>query len=191
MYRRLWIPAVLLLLGLTSGGVAAQDASPAADAFVTPDPADCTAAPRTVDELRAYLEMPAGTPAAAGTAVPAGEPADADTAAAASDVVNEYFACINANAFLRSYGLYTDSFLQSSIAGQDLNPDALSLFATPIAPQDEDERVSIAIGDVSVLDDGRASVAVVSRSPLGDNTESTTTFILVEQDGRWLIDGMS
>lgn len=191
MYRRLWIPAVLVLLGLTSGGAVAQEASPAADAFVTPDPADCTVEPRTVEELRAYLEMPAGTPAAAGTAVPAGEPADADTAVAASAVVNEYYACINANAFLRSYGLYTDSFLQSSIAGQDLNPDALSLFATPIAPQDEDERISIAIDDATVLDDGRISVAVVSRSPLGDNTESTTTFILVEQDGRWLIDGMS
>jgi hypothetical protein len=191
MDRRLWILAVAVLMGLASRGVAAQEASPPADAFVTPDPASCTVAPRTVEELRAYLAMPAAsTPAAAGTAAPAGEPADAETAAAATAVIDEFYACINANAFLRSYGLYTDAFLQSSIAGQDLNPDALALFATPIAPQAEDERVSIAIGDVTVLADGRVSVAVVSRTPLGDNTESTTTYILAEQDDRWLIDGM-
>jgi hypothetical protein len=190
MYRRLWILAVMVLLGLASGGVAAQDASPAADDFVTPDPADCTAEPRTVDELRAYLATPAAsTPAAATSAE--GEPADDETVAAVTAVVDEFYACINANAFLRSYALYTDSFLASSIAGADLNPDALDLFATPIAPQAENERVSIAIVDVTALDDGRVRVAVVSRSPLGDNVESTATYILVEHEGRWLIDGMS
>ena len=188
MYRRLWILAVLVLLGLSSGGVAAQEASPAPDDFVTPDPADCTVEPRTVDELRAYLEMPAPSTPVAATAVPEGEPADDETAAAATSIINEFYACINANAFLRSYGLYSDAFLESSIAGQDLNPDALELFATPIAPQAEGKRVSIAVGDIEVLEDGRVSVAVVSRTPLGDNVESTTTFILVEQEGRWLID---
>jgi hypothetical protein len=191
MYRRLWIPAVLLLLGLTSGGVAAQEASPAADAFITPDPAECTVEPLTIAELRAALDLaPAGTPAAT-PSVPEGEPADADTTAAATAVVNELYACINANAFLRMFALYSEPWLISSAAGQDMNPDALSIFATPIAPQDEDERISFAVSDVTVLDDGRVRVALVTRGPFADSPESSSTVILIEQDGRWLIDGMS
>jgi hypothetical protein len=190
MHRRLWIFAAALLMGFASGGVAAQDASPAADDFVTPDPAACQVAPRSVDELVAFLATPAaGTPAAE-TAAPAGEPADADTVAAVTDTVNELYACYNANAFLRVYGLYTDGFLARSLAGADINPDALSLFATPIAPEDPADRISVAVRDVQMLPDGRVSVRVVDRTPLANNAENTTIYLFVERDGRWLIDDM-
>ena len=190
MYRRLWIFAVLMLLGLASGSaVAAQDASPAASDFVTPDPTECVAEPRSVEELRAFLES-----ATAATAIPAtpsatdGEPADPETVEAVSAVTREVYACLNANAFLRMFALYSDHYVARSLVEGDLNPDALSLFATPIAPQDADERTSMAIRDVQVLPDGRVSVLVIDRNPLGGDTESPTTYIFVEQDGRWLVD---
>lgn len=188
MYRRLWIPVVLLLLGLASGGVAAQEASPAADAFVTPDPAECMVAPRSVDELRAYLDTATAAAPAATPTVAGGEPADAGTTAAVTAVVNELYACVNANAFLRMFALYSDDYVARSLVAGDVNPEALSLFATPIAPQDADERVSIAIRDVTVLPDGRVSVLVIDRTPLADNAESPTIYIFVERDGRWLVD---
>lgn len=191
MYRRLWILAVAMLMGLASGTVAAQDASPAANDFVTPDPAECTVQPRTVDELRAYLDnatvataMPA-TPAATG-----GEPADPETVEAVSAVTREVYACLNANAFLRMFALYSDAYVARSLVAEDVNPEALSLFATPIAPQDADARTSMAIRDVMVLPDGRVSVLVIDRNPLGGNTETPTTYIFVEHDGRWLVDDL-
>jgi hypothetical protein len=189
MYRRLWILAVAMVMGLTWGGVAAQDASPAAGDFVTPDPAACTVAPRTVDELRAFIadatavtSLPA-TPVATG-----GEPADAETAASVSAVTHEIYSCLNANAFLRMFTLYSDAYIARSLVTEDVNPDALELFATPIAPQDADERTSIAIREVAVLPDGRVSVLVTERNPLAGNAESSTIYIFVDQDGRWLVD---
>lgn len=188
MYRRLWILAVLLLLGLSSGGVAAQEASPAAADFVTPDPAGCQVKPRTVDELRAYVTAAtAATPAATPDATE-GEPADAATVDAVTTVTREIYACLNANAFLRMFALYSDGYLSRSLATEDINPDALVYFATPIAPQDADARYSMAIRDVRVLADGRVSVLVVDRTPLGDNKENTTIYIFVEHDGGWLVD---
>jgi hypothetical protein len=188
MHRRFWILAVLLLMGLAPRGAAAQDATPS-DAFVTPDPAECQVAPRTVDELGAFLATPsAGAAVASPEALPAGEPADDATTAAVTATIREITACANANAFLRMFALYSDAYLARSMASEDLNPDALALFATPIAPQAADARISIAIEAITTLPDGRASVVVTSRSPLGGNTESTSTYVLVKQDGRWLVD---
>jgi hypothetical protein len=178
MHRRFWILAVLLLMGLAPRGAAAQEATPS-DAFVTPDPAECQVAPRTVDELGAF---------ASPEALPAGEPADDATTAEVTATIREITACANANAFLRMFALYSDAYLARSMASEDLNPDALALFATPIAPQAADARISIAIEAITTLPDGRASVVVTSRSPLGGNTESTSTYVLVKQDGRWLVD---
>ncbi len=191
MYRRLWILAVAMLMGLASGGVAAQDASPAANDFVTPDPAECVVEPRTVDELRAFMDDATEDTAMRATpTVTGGEPADPATVEAVTAVTREVYACLNANAFLRVFALYSDAYIAHSLVAEDLNPDALSLFATPIAPQEADARTSMAIRDVMVLPDGRVSVLVIDRNPLGGNTESPTTYIFVEQDGRWLVDDL-
>lgn len=189
MYRRLWILAVAVLMSLAAGGVAAQDASPTANDFVTPDPAECMAAPRSIDELRAYLDAdPAATPPPATPAATGSELADPDTVEAVTAVTREVYACLNANAFLRMFALYTDAYVARSLIAEDVNPEALSLFATPIAPQDADARTSIAIRDVMALPDGRVSVLVIARSPLGGDTESSSRYIFVEHDGRWLVD---
>jgi hypothetical protein len=191
MYRRLWIFAVVALVGLSSGGVAAQDASPAAADFVTPDPAECQVPPRTVDELVQFLATPAaGEPAAATPdALPTGgEPADPDTVAAVNGVTQEIYACINANAFLRVFALYTDAYISRSLVDEDVNPEALGLFATPIAPQAADERTSIAVSRVELLPDGRVGALVTSRDPLGDGADSPSYYIFTETNGRWLVD---
>lgn len=189
MDRRFWILAVAVLMGLASGDVAAQDASPAADDFVTPDPAECTVAPRSVAELRDFIAAAGGATPAPASPVPAGgEPADAETTAAVSAVTHEIYACTNANAFLRMFALYTDTWVARSLVSEDVNPEALDLFATPVAPEDADDRTSFVIREVTLLPDGRVSVLVVSRSPLAGNTETSTVYIFADQDGRWLVD---
>src|SRR5690554_3810974 len=90
MDRRFWILAVAVLLKLASGDVAAQAASPAASDFVTPDPADCTVAPRSVAELHDFIAAAGGATPAPASPIPAGgEPADAETTAAVSAVTHE------------------------------------------------------------------------------------------------------
>lgn len=105
----------LLAALLLAGGAAAQEATPVASPTAV-DPAACTVAPRSEEELRTLI--PAGfriavgaitdTPAAGDGATPAaddatpaatppaGEPADAATVAAVTDVVGQYAACLSA-----------------------------------------------------------------------------------------------
>jgi len=188
--RRLWILALVLLLGLATRGATAQEATPT-DAFVTPDPAACQVEPRTVDELRAFIATAeAATIAATPEALPAGEPADDATVAAVTATLHEVTACENANAFLQVFALYTDDYLLRQMATQDVNPDALILFELPIDPQEPEYRISIAITDITVLPDGRANAAVSISipNPLGGTIDSTMNYLLVEQDGQWLVD---
>lgn len=189
MRRALALFAVLLL-SLLPAATLARQATPAADGFVTPDPAACQVAPRDVAELQAWVATPAAAaPAAAGTpALPVGEPADAATVAAITATAEELYACYNANAFLQVYALYTDRYLAASLAQEDINPEALTLFATPIAPQDADARFAIQVRDVETLPDGRVGAWIDSRNPLGGNVESAAYYVFVEEDGAWRVD---
>jgi hypothetical protein len=189
MIRLLSAVGFLLILGLVPSAAGAQEATPVAG-FTTPDPAECTVAPRTVDELKAYLANP-GTPAAtpdpATFTVPTGDPASDEQVAGVTATINELNACVNANAFLRMFALYSDGYLARSITGEDLNPDALAYFATPVAPQAADKRMSYQVQDIMVLDDGRIGAVIVTFSPYG-GTYTSEWMAFVEQDGRYLMD---
>lgn len=190
MFRRSCVVVILVLLGFMSGTVAAQEATPTGE-FITPDPAECTVQPRTVDELMRFLATPAGAAQATpDILLSEGEPADAEVAAEVTATTRELYACYNANAFLQVFALFTDDYLARSMSSEGIAPEAIGLFATPIAAQAADERISIAVRDVQLLPDGRVGATVISRSPLGDGAESPSTYIFVERDGRWLVDDM-
>src|SRR5215210_4184731 len=104
------LAAVLLIVTVDPGIVAAQDGTPAASPValpVNPDPAACTVEPLTVDELLTRMgdtPLPAtpgsmgagGTPLpAAPFALPAGEPADPATVTAITTTLYDAFACRN------------------------------------------------------------------------------------------------
>ena len=84
------VALLVVVLVLATGGIdaAAQEATPA-PYLVAPDPAECTVAPRPIEDVVAVVGTPATgatTPAAASPApfvVPPGDPADPQTATSA------------------------------------------------------------------------------------------------------------
>lgn len=190
MIRLFCAVTFLLVMGLAPSVAGAQEATPVAG-FVTPDPAECTVAPRTIDDLKRYIATPTAadaTPDPATFQVPDGEPANDAQIAGVTATVNEVNACANANAFLRMFALYSDGYLARSIPAEDLNPDALVYLATPIAPQEPNVRFSYDVRDIVVLDDGRIGALVTTFSPYGGGSYSTAWMAFIEQDGRYLVD---
>lgn len=185
--------AFLLLAGFVPMAAAAQESSPVDD-FVSPDPAACRVTPRTLDDLRGFLPSPAdeGTPSAIAAppspVPPEGVPADPEIVEAITAVTYELYACLNANDFLRVFALYTDGYMTRSFVSEDIAPEAIDLFGTPIPAEPADKRTSVAVRDVQVLDDGRIGALVVSRSPYADGADVPTYYIFVEQEGRYLVD---
>jgi hypothetical protein len=187
----------LVLTGLVSPGAVAQDATPAVE-LVTPDPADCRVEPRTVENLMAFVATPqsglaspasrAATPDAA--VVPEGSPADAATVAGVTATARELYACYNANAFLRVFALFTDSYMARSFVAEGITAEAVKLLGTSIPPQAKDDWMSVGVQDVRVRSDGRIGAFLVSRNPMGGDTTSTDYYIFVERDGRYLIDAV-
>lgn len=195
--RRTLVPVfwLLLLAGLAPLAADAQEATPASD-FVTPDPESCQIRPRTIENLATFLATPsAGTASPSITSAtpqvptaPDGMPADQDVVEGVTVTVYELYACYNANDFLRVFAFFTDGYMARSFASEDISPEAIGLFATPIPSQAADERISILIQDVQVLVDGRIGANVITHSPLGDGADSPSYYIFVEQDGRYLVD---
>jgi hypothetical protein len=168
----------------TSPETEAAAPAPAAPDFITADPAACTVTPRTPEEMAALAASPnqAGAQslqtavATPGLALPAGPPADAATVAAVVDTFRQFSACLNAGQPLAAYALWTDDALrQSVIAAPTGTP-------TPVPAA---ERAAFRVGPVRALADGRVAAVVERRFPL---FADATAYILVPQDGRYLID---
>lgn len=192
----------VVMSGLTGAGaitaVAAQEASPAADA--TAD-AQCTVAPRPVDELAVLWFGPEGAPLAtpigqhpvsSAAELPQGKPADEQTTAAVSATLHEVFACFDAGQYARAFALTTDN------AAKQFGPDVsdpsedspeevralleAQLAGTPIAGEGAGQQMAISEArDARVLDDGRVGAIF--------EAEGEATFALfVKQGDRWLLD---
>src|SRR5688572_15361300 len=89
--------AVLAIIALDPGLTLAQEGTPTVD-FVTPDPAECQIALRSIDSIVTTLATPiAGTPATAkpGGDEATGQPADAETVAAVTALARDATACGN------------------------------------------------------------------------------------------------
>ena len=192
--RHMFVPLfwLVLLAGLAPTAASAQEATPASD-FVTPDPEACQIEPRTIENLASFLATPSASPAVDAATpqvpdAPDGVPADVDVVEGITATAYELYACYNANDFLRVFAFFTDGYMTRSFASEDIAPDAIGLFATPIPAQAADERFSISVQDVQVLVDGRIGANVITHSPLGDGADTPTYYIFVEQDGRYLVD---
>ncbi|MDQ2654240.1 MAG: hypothetical protein M3Z20_14500 [Chloroflexota bacterium] len=156
----------------------------------TPDPAACVTEPLTVDDVTAVLAAPPATPAGATpeAVVEQGMPADAETADAVKATLLQVFACANAGDPLRFASLYTDQFLRDFFGGV---PQADLEAFLGMAPQPlpaEQRRIIRGIGEVEMLPDGRARVAIILDEPDDPRTEEPDTVILRQVDGRWLVD---
>jgi hypothetical protein len=159
--------------------------TPAGGDFITPDSAECTATPRTLDALQALVATPeqAATDALLaamaipGVDVPAGQPADAATVEAIRATYRQMIACFNAGNDLAAYALWTDNALRQ-VWVPALSSDA----PTPLA---EGDRIALRITQVQLLPDGQV-IAVWDRQ--GPSPSVTAVQRLVRQNEQYLVD---
>ena len=180
--------ALLAIVALAPGTTLAQVGTPSPD-FVTPDPAECQIAPRSIESIVAALATSDnGTPTAVlpdGDAA-AGQPADAETAAAVTALAREAAACGNAGDYRRVFALYTDNGLRVFAAdrGMAVEQMAGALAVTPV-PLPEESWQGVRVRDVRIQSDGRVTAFIDFRSPEGNGT----VFVhLVQQGDRYLVD---
>lgn len=187
----------LLTLGV-GNSAAAQDTTALP---VTPDPAECTAEPVTLDELLALTgatpipgtpsggmeEETAATPEA--FALPEGEPADDETVAAVTDTLRETLACINTGNFLTSYAFFSDDFKRRDLEEFPITEADVPFFAaTPEALPAEMHASLLAVREARVLEDGRVGALVETIFPDEAPGPQVDFIIFVQEDGRWLLD---
>src|SRR5690606_16748616 len=110
--------AALTFALLLPGPIAAQESTPATGEFVTPDPAECTVEPRSMESLLAISATPGvGTPpvrmqtdpANPTLNIPNGEPADSATVETVTDTIHEMVACENAGDLRRAHAFVSDN----------------------------------------------------------------------------------
>src|SRR3954454_21100077 len=162
---------------------------------LTPDPTTCTVEPRSIESIIDVVGTPVpgavqaeATPTAA-MDVPEGTKADDATSEAVTGTIVQLFACTNAGDFMRVYAYFTDGFLQQFFAGTPLSDDVIAFITATPQPLPEDQlRVIVSIGDVRMLDDGRAAVEVVVEEPGEPRREKDSDVVLVKSGDTWLID---
>lgn len=187
---------LLILAGMLAAATAsatAQVATPSSDGFVTPDPAECTIEPRSLESILAISGTPPPdlrTPvsiATPGLQVPAeGDPADPATVAAVTATIHGLVACENAGDQLRRFAFYTDNVLWYFETQQPLPPEQkIAMFgATPVALPPE-QVAAVRVGEVRVLSDGAVVAVVERRMTVGT---ATIVYVLVQDGDRYLID---
>ena len=189
------LAAVLALAVGQAAAVAAQDATPGAFPL-TPDPLECTIAPRLVAAIIALAGTPGADQAVPPTASPppfvppAGAPADAATVAAVTATVRAVVACANARNTRALLALATDDYVRRFLAGRDPADPAFvaALGATPVAEPPEGWTTLVRLAWVRVLPDGRVGALVVLDRPQDPRPEEPTFVVLAPRGDRWLID---
>jgi hypothetical protein len=137
----------------TNAGMGTSQASAPVGQLITPDPSECTVAPRTAAELDAILASPANGEALAeavsqpGLQLPEGQPADAATTASVEATYRQMTACLNAGNDLAAFALWTDDALRQA----QIRPGT----ETPPTPIPDGERSAFQLREVRVLADGR------------------------------------
>jgi hypothetical protein len=175
-FRLLPIAALAIALACRAGGAGAED---------TPQPSECTVAPRTLSGIADLAATP--SPAAPIPTKP-GEPADSAAIERATATVRGSIACVNANQPLAALAYFTDGYLSRAFGGD--NADALghlraALTRSPGPAAPEDQLALRSVDDVTVGGDGALQMTVVTANADGVYTDR---LFLLEVDGRWLID---
>lgn len=184
MRRARMVIAVALGLTVVAAPATAQESTPATGLPVTPDPAECVAAPRPIADFAALVGTPAPAPLENGGRE-RGEPTDPETTAGITATVRELVACFNAGDWQRTAALYTDAGFAADFAGMT-REDLRGIEASP-TPIDAMGRVAlIAVRDIERLPDGRIGAVVVVGA---EGTPDIYALLYFSQDGeRWLID---
>lgn len=162
-----------------------------------PAPTECRVAPPLPSRLRALaaLPPPPATPASGDLDFlpPAGGPVDAATLAAVTATQREAIACANGGERWRVLSLYSDGFVRRILADNaargvslrqlfgDLNP--------PRPPARANWSALTEVRDARALPDGRVGLFVTVSADAALDAFEIDFVWLVEQDGRWLIDG--
>lgn len=193
-----WITSLALCGLLLAGAVEpaigyAQPATPTPD---VPAPEECTAAPRTLEELQGLIATPFPETTPVSPAATPG-PVDAATEAAVHAVVRELIACSNAGDFWRVLALYSDRYVRDfvtqlveAITGQPgpMTEAIYQRFAGNHPLPLESRLIILAFGPSERLPDGRIAVVVIGDDPVDREPAGPTRFILVAQGGQWRID---
>ena len=158
-----------LLIG--GGEALAQDATPGA-IDLSPNPDQCTQAPRTLEEIQGIAGTPA--PAGAGEAtaaaldanptvveLPTGEPAPKEAIDGIVATIVQNVACYNAGYYLAGFGGVTDAFLQSQVGVALFDQDFIdTITASPVALAEVQQTQLLDTRDFTLYADGRVGVLV-------------------------------
>lgn len=192
----------VVLLGGT-GTTLAQDATPG-PIDLSPNPEQCTQAPRTLEEVQAIAGTPA--PAGAGEAtaaaldaaqqpveLPTGVPAPKEAIDGIVATIVQNIACYNAGNYLAGFGGVTDEFLRSQVGVALFDQDFVdAMMATPVALPEDQQTQLFDTREFTLYDDGRVGVLVYYKSPTpqqeGIDGLEIDLWIFKEVDGRWLLD---
>ncbi|MBW3633078.1 MAG: cupredoxin domain-containing protein [Chloroflexi bacterium] len=177
-----------LALSLTATPAAiAQEATPPVGEYI--DASECQIGPRAIEDIEQLI----GTPTADGAeATPdvteigplTGEAADQETVEAVTTTYRELVACLNAGDYLRIYALYTDDYVQRTLAerGEELE----QLLATP-SPREEQQTALVSVRDVRLVEGDRVAARVETFDPTVGGTIIIDA-LLVPSGDRYLID---
>ena len=161
----------------------------------TPDPADCTIAPLSDDQIQGLVSSTSGnaspvvpvetpnTEAATPTpfVAPVGTPVSAEVEQEVSDVVSMFYACQNAGDPLRWYALLTDAYLARTIEAGMIDPSVFATQGTPVRPRTTAEMITIGINGVTEVEPNvySAEVSVLE----GTTGEESLEYVVVVREG--------
>jgi hypothetical protein len=190
-----------LLIG--GGAALAQDATPGV-VDLSPNPDQCTQAPRVLEDIKAIAGTPA--PAGAGEAtaaaldanpvaveLPTGEPAPKEAIDGIVATIVQNVACYNAGNYLAELGGVTDAFLQSQVGVAYFDQDFIdTISASPVALAEDQQTQLLDTREFTLYSDGRVGVLVYYKAPTpqpeGIDGLEIDLWIFKEVDGKWLLD---
>ncbi len=168
------------------------------DALIVPDPELCTLEPTTRERLDSVIAMefvPATPLANAGPGTPVSMPEggtpvsqEVQEAVEASMILN--IACINTGDLLLRMSIYSDiGLLRVFGEGVDaISDEDFNTLSTPIALSEDQFTVIYEFGDAVDMGDGRVAIVVVGDDQSQPDPPTPSLFVLVEQDGHWVVD---
>jgi hypothetical protein len=184
----LTVALTLLITSVASG--LAQDATP-----VAPNPELCTLEPVSIERLLSIIatptdavqpdEFPEGTP----VTLPAGDPVDEETQQRVEESMTINIACINTGDPLLQLAVYSEEGMKRLLGTtEDLSDEQIAGLQTPTPLQESAWTVIYEVSEAIDLGDDGVAIRIVGDDPVEDGPPVPILFILVEQDGHWLID---
>jgi hypothetical protein len=119
-----------------------------------------------------------------------GSPANDETVAEITDVVRMSVACVNANDPMRSFALFSDSYLQARFGGEnedDLGHLLAAITRNPDVALDADRLTLDSIEDVRAFPDGRVAATVTTSNSANVFVD---TLVFAQVSDEWKIDSV-